>query len=66
MQYRMDHVENMKADIWDLVTYPVQMVTGFVEDYTWQPGEKIFASDEGKVELVQPEVQIMQSNMEIW
>jgi len=34
MQYRMDHVENMKADIWDLVTYPVQMVTGFVEDYT--------------------------------
>ena len=65
MQYRMDHVENMKADIWDLVTYPVQMITGFVEEYTWQPGEKIFASDEGKVELIQPEVQIMQSNMEI-
>jgi len=65
MQYRMDHVENMKADIWDLVTYPVQKVKGFVEDYVWQPGEKIFVSDEGDVELVQPEVQIMQSNMEI-
>jgi len=65
MQYRMDHVENMKADIWDLVTYPVQKVKGFVEEYTWQPGEKIFVSDEGDVELVQPEVQIMQSNMEI-
>jgi hypothetical protein len=65
MQYRMDHVENMKADIWDLVTYPVQKVKGFVEDYTWQPGEKIFVSEEGDVELVQPEVQIMQSNMEI-
>jgi hypothetical protein len=65
MQYRMDHVENMKADIWDLVTYPVQKVKGFVDDYTWQPGEKIFVSEEGDVELVQPEVQIMQSNMEI-
>jgi hypothetical protein len=65
MQYRMDHVENMKADIWDLVTYPVQMITGFVDEYTWQPGEKIFTSDEGKVELVQPDVQIMQSNMEV-
>jgi len=65
MQYRMDHVENMKADIWDLVTYPVQKVKGYVDDYTWQPGEKIFVSEEGDVELVQPEVQIMQSNMEI-
>jgi len=46
MQYRMDHVENMKADIWDLVTYPVQKVKGFVEEYTWQPGEKIFVSYE--------------------
>jgi len=65
MQYRMDHVENMKADIWDLVTYPVQKVKGFVENYTWQPGEKIFVSEEGDVELVQPAVQIMQSNMEV-
>lgn len=65
MQYRMDHIENMKADIWDLVTYPVQKVKGFVEDFTWQPGEKIFVSEEGDVDLVQPAVQIMQSNSEI-
>lgn len=65
MQYRMDHIENMKADIWDLVTYPVQKVKGFVEDFTWQPGERIYISDEGDVELVQPAVQIMQSNTEI-
>lgn len=65
MQYRMDHVENMKADIWDLVTYPVQKVKGFVDDYTWQPGEKIFLDGEGDVELVQPEVNVLNSNMEI-
>src|SRR5258705_490170 len=65
MQYRMDHVENMKADIFDLVTYPVQLITGFVEDYVWQPGEKIFASDEGKVEMVAPDVNALQANFEI-
>lgn len=65
MQYRMDHVENMKADIFDLVTYPVQKVKGFVEDFTWQPGEKIFLGEEGDVELVVPEVNVLQANMEI-
>jgi len=65
MQYRMDHVENMGADIWDLVTYPVQKVTGFVEDFTWQPGEKIFVSEEGNVELVVPDVNVMQGDMKI-
>lgn len=65
LQYRLDHIENMKADIWDLVTYPVQKIKGFVEDYTWQPGEKIFTSEEGDVDLVQPKVEIMQSNMEM-
>lgn len=65
MQYRLDHIENMKADIFDLVTYPVQKVKGFVEDFTWQPGEKIFTSEEGDVELVVPEVQALSANMEI-
>jgi hypothetical protein len=65
MQYRVDHLENMAADIWDLVTYPVQKVKGFVEDYVWQPGEKIFVSEEGDVELIQPEVQIMQTDQKI-
>lgn len=65
MQYRLDHVENMKADIYDLITYPVQMVTGFVEDFEWRPGEKIYAGDEGKVEIISPDVNALQANFEI-
>ena len=65
MQYRMDHVENMKADVFDLITYPVQKIKGFVEDFTWQPGEKIFVSDEGDVDLVVPNVQALNANLEI-
>lgn len=65
MQYRMDHIENMKADVFDLTTYPVQKVRGFVEDFTWQPGEKIFVSDEGDVELLVPDVQALNANLEL-
>ncbi len=65
MQYRMDHIENMGADVWDLVTFPVQKIKGFVEDFTWQPGEKIFTSEEGDVELVVPDVNVMQGDMKI-
>lgn len=66
MQYRVDHIENMKADIFDLVTYPVQKIKGFVEDYVWQPGEKIFMGEgENDVELVTPDVNVLQANIEI-
>jgi hypothetical protein len=65
MQYRMDHVENMKADVFDLVTYPVQKIKGFVEDFLWQPGEKIFIGDEGDVELLVPDVAALNANLEI-
>jgi len=65
MQYRMDHLENMRADVVDLTTYPVQKIKGFVEEYTWQPGEKIFMGEEGDVELVQPATQIVNANFEI-
>lgn len=65
MQYRMDHIENMKADIFDLVTYPVQKIKGFVEEYTWQPGEKIYTSEEGDVDLVVPNVNVLNANIEI-
>jgi hypothetical protein len=65
MQYRVDHLENLGADIWDFTAYPVQNVIGFVEDFVWQPGEKIFSSDEGKVEIIQPNVSIMQGENKI-
>lgn len=65
MQYRMDHLENMKADIMDLVTYPVIKVKGFVEDFTWQPGEKIYTDAESDVEVVQPQINLQITLQEI-
>lgn len=65
MQYRLDHVENMKADVFDLTTFPVMKVKGFVEDFVWEPGRKIYVSEEGDVEMVVPDVQALNANLEI-
>jgi hypothetical protein len=65
MQYRLDHVENLKADVFDLTTFPVQKIKGYVEDYVWEPGAKIFVSEEGDVDLVAPNVNALQANFEI-
>ena len=65
MQYRVDHIENMKADILDFIAFPMQKIKGYVEPYTWQPGGKIVVGDEGDVELLMPPYQALQMNMEI-
>ena len=65
LQYRIDHLENMKADVWDLTRYPVFKVKGYVEDFNWSPGEKIFIGDDGDVELLNPDPTVLQANTEI-
>jgi hypothetical protein len=65
MQYRMDHLENMSADIWDFTAFPVKMIKGMVEEFVWQPGADIYVSEEGTVEIVQPNVNIMQADQKI-
>ena len=65
MQYRMDHVENMKADVFDLVTYPVTKIKGYVPPFTWQPGEQIPVGEDGDVNMEVPDVNALQANFEI-
>lgn len=49
MQYRLDHIENMKADSFDLFNLPPLEVKGDVEEFQWGPLEKIFVGEEGSV-----------------
>lgn len=65
MQYRIDHLENMKADIWDLTRLPIFKIKGYVEDFEWKPGERIIIGDDGDVQLVSPDVQVLNFNTEI-
>ncbi len=65
MQYRLDHIENLKADLFDLTAFPPIKVSGYVEDFEWAPFEKIVTSEEGDVELMSPKVDIMTANTEM-
>lgn len=65
MQYRLDHVENLKADAFDLLTFPPLKIKGYVEDFEWAPFSRIFVGDDGDVEVLAPPYQILQVNSEI-
>lgn len=65
LQYRIDHLENMKADIWDQVAYPMIIIQGEVQEFTQQPGERIYVGEEGNVGYLQPEVTALQADQQI-
>ena len=65
MQYRIDHLENLKADVFDLVAFPVQKVRGYVEDYTYEPGARIYVGDDGDVEFMSPDVTALNADIQI-
>lgn len=65
MQYRIDHLENMKADVFDLIAYPPLKIKGYVEDFNWGPMERIYVGDDSDVEMMVPNVQALQADTQI-
>ena len=65
MQYRIDHLENLKADVFDLIAHPVMKVKGFVEDFNYGPGEKVFVGEDGDVDMIRPDGTALNADMQI-
>ena len=66
MQYRIDHLENLKADVYDQIAHPVLKVMGnTVEDFQFAPGATVFCGDEGDVEFIRPDATALQADMQI-
>lgn len=65
MQYRIDHLENLKADVFDLIAHPVLKISGTVEDFVWQPGEKIMLGDDGDVQMLTPDTTALNADIQI-
>lgn len=65
LQYRIDHIENMKADCFDLITFPPLKIKGYVADFDWGPFARIHVGDDGDVEMLTPPFQVLQANQEI-
>lgn len=65
MQYRIDHLENAKSDAYDLIIFPVMKVNGFVEEFDYAPGERIYTSEEGDVEFMRPDTTMLSADTQI-
>ncbi len=65
LQYRVDHLENLKADVFDQIAFPVVYQKGTVEDWEWGPGARIFGDMESQVTVLSPDATALNANFEI-
>lgn len=65
MQYRIDHLENLKADVFDQIAYPIMKIRGDVEDFDFQPGTRIYLGEEGDVGYLAPDATALNADFQI-
>ncbi|MNS07731.1 Bacteriophage head to tail connecting protein [compost metagenome] len=66
MQYRIDHLENLKADAMDLTVLPPLAIVGEVEEFTWGPMAEIHLDEGGSVNVLSQDMNsIIMANNEI-
>ena len=65
IQYRLDHLENLKADALDLTIHPPMVLKGEVEPFTWGPEAVIQLQEDGAVEMLPPNPAAFQVNNEL-
>lgn len=65
MQYRIDHLENLKADVFDQIAYPVIKIRGDVEDFDFEPGARIYMGEEGDVGYMAPDATALNADFQI-
>ena len=77
LQYRLDHLENLKADAMDLLIHPPLKVIGEVEEFVWGPGAEIHIDEGGSdveelgknasnVFSANSEMQLIEDRMELY
>jgi hypothetical protein len=65
LQYRVDHLENLKADIGDMILAPPLKIVGDVEEFEWKPFGEIYIGEGGDVVPLAPAAQAFSANFEI-
>jgi hypothetical protein len=65
MQYRMDHLENLKADAFDMIAFPVLKIKGYVENFVYEPGSRIIVGEDGDVVFMHPDVTALNADNQI-
>ena len=66
MQYRINHLENLKADAYDQIIHPFMKIRGDeVDDFEFGPGNRVYVGTDGDVEFLRPDVSVLTANNEV-
>lgn len=65
LQYRLDHLENCKADALDQTILPPKVIKGDVEPFEWGPGVDIHVAEDGDITTLPPNTAAFTVNNEI-
>ena len=65
MQYRIDHLENLKADAFDMIAFPMMKIVGTVEEFNYGPNEVINIGEDGDVTFLHPPSDFLQADTQI-
>ena len=76
LQYRLDHLENLKADAMDLLVHPPLKIIGEVEEFAWGPSAEIqideggdvqeMGKNAGNVMVANNEISLIEDHMELY
>lgn len=65
MQYRLDHLENLKADVMDMQVAPPIAIKGDVAPFVWGPMEQVHIPEDGDIQVLAPNAAALQLDNEI-
>lgn len=65
MQYRIDHLENLKADVFDQIAHPMLKIKGAVEEFEWEPGGRVHMDLDSDVEEMRPDTTALNADFQI-
>ena len=65
MQYRLDHLENLKADVFDQIAHPMVVISGMVEDFDWEPGGRIYSDVDANVSVLRPDATALNAEFQM-
>ena len=65
MQYRIDHLENLKADVFDQIAHPITYQQGYIEAWEWGPGERIMGDVDSNLTVLRPDTTALNADFQI-
>lgn len=65
LQYRIDHLENLKSDVFDMIAHPMTKVKGYVEEFEVGPDERIYMEQDADVEHMRPDATALNADFQI-